>query len=505
MVKVATPLGDIEGVPFAGGVEFRGVPFAAPPSAENRFRAPQPLQPWQGTLRANRYRQAAWQLPNPFMGADQIADDCLYLNIWVPEGDGPFPVMVWIHGGGYLSGTPSQLLYNGRRLAQQQQVIVVNVSYRLGAWGYGWFGDLVADLPCDTNLGVRDQIAALQWVQQHIHCFGGDAGQVTVFGESAGGFSVATLLAIPQATALFQRAIVQSGAADFVVSRDEANRLAALFIEQLPQNVSPQQALLDIAPRDFVRIQSNLLEQRVQRGLRDSTPMRGMIYMPMVDNDLIHELPLEAIRRGSAGQVAVIAGACRDEWNLFQYAQPFNGGKSLEALQKISHAEVEQRINRLLPKASTEDIRSWCEQVKVHPARSALDCVSALETDRIFRVPTARLLDALHEAGNPVWGYLLTQETEIMGLPMGACHVLDVPLVFGLVDLPVGQFFTGGGDVMQQLSADMQHAWGRFAQGENPDWAPWGEGRQAKNWGPGPALVPLLSAWQEDFWRAFIP
>ena len=136
------------------------------------------------------------------MGIRESSEDCLYLNIWVPEGEGPFPVMVWFHGGGYLSGSISQPLYNGAALARSQNVVVVNAAYRLGAMGFADFTAVAPELDADTNLGLRDQVAALEWVRDNIDGFAGDAGQVTVFGESAGGFSVLFATGLPQSARL---------------------------------------------------------------------------------------------------------------------------------------------------------------------------------------------------------------------------------------------------------------------------------------------------------------
>lgn len=504
MSAIEISSGRLTGLSKDGVSEYRGVPFAAPPTGENRFRAPQPLNPWSGELAAEKFRPAAWQTPNPLMGTEQINDDCLYLNIWVPDGEGPFPVMVWIHGGAYTSGSPSQLLYNGRRLAASQRVIVVNAAYRLGAWGFGWLKEVAPTLEADSNLGLRDQVAALQWVQENIAAFGGDRHRVTVFGESAGGFSVATLMATPAAQSLFQRAIVQSGAADFVLSPDEAAKVAEALVAGLPGSGSVADRLRQIAPRDFVRAQNGSMRQVVKRGLRTTTPQFGMVFMPVVDGDLLPQLPVAAIAAGCARDKAVMAGVCQDEWNLFQFAPPFNGGVSLDQFLGMDESEIRRRMRRQLPDHAEQAFVRYAEEVQVHPRRGLMDLVSTLETDRTFRMPTLRLLDAHGAAGGQTWGFRFSHAIDAFGVPLGACHVVDVPLVFGLTDTPAGQLFTGGGPTAAALSEQVMDAWGRFARDGDADWQRWPEQRLARTFGPGPALAPLVSAQMEQFWQPIL-
>ncbi|HAB08520.1 MAG TPA: carboxylesterase, partial [Alcanivorax sp.] len=224
-MKVELPQGGYQGLAGDGVVEFRGVPFALPPVGELRFKAPRPLPDSDRSVNADRYPLPSLQVKNPLMGVEDSGEDCLYLNIWVPEGEGPFPVMLWYHGGGYIAGSVSQPLYNGAALAASQKVVVVHAAYRLGAHGFADFAAIAPELEADSNLGLRDQVAALEWVNRHIEAFGGRPDRVTLFGESAGGFSVATLMATPRARPLFQAAIVQSGAGDFALAPEEVAKV----------------------------------------------------------------------------------------------------------------------------------------------------------------------------------------------------------------------------------------------------------------------------------------
>ncbi|MBZ2187771.1 carboxylesterase family protein [Alcanivorax sp. JB21] len=505
MTVVETESGKVSGLPGKGCMAYRGIPFAAPASGALRFRAPQPVPPWQGVRAADRFAVATWQEKNPLMGVEEIGDDCLAVNIWVPEGEGPFPVMVWFHGGGYLAGSPSQLLYNGEQLARTQNVIVVNAAYRLGAWGYGWFADLAPSLEADGNLGLRDQVAALAWVQRNIGAFGGDPAAVTIFGESAGAFSVATLLATPSASALFHRAILQSGAGDMVLSPDEASRVAEMLVAALPGDGNAADKLRQASPKDVVRAQRSAVKTAVQRGLRSSTPQFGMTFLPVVDGDLLPEVPVNAIAAGCARDKILLAGTCRDEWHLFQYAAPFNGGASMQQLRALGDDDIQRRFQRALPAHGEAALAAYQREVTPHAERSKLDWLSAMETDRVFRVPTRRLLDAQVAAGGSAWGFEFTWEVSAFGVPLGACHVSDVPFVFGITDTPVGQLFTGGGEAAAALSQAVQTIWGGFAAGKAPGWADWASSGQVRLLGresgmadyPGWQNTALPALWDE--------
>ena len=504
MQPVTTAQGRVTGVALDQVDEFRGIPFAQPPTGERRYLGPGPGPGWSGELSADRFRDAAWQIPNPLMGTEKISDDCLYLNVWRPHGDGPFPVMVWIHGGAYTSGSPSQLLYSGRRLAASQRVIVVNLAYRLGAWGFGWFRNVAPDMPQEGNPGLRDQVAGLRWVQENIAAFGGDPGRVTVFGESAGGFSVASLMACPQASGLFQRAIVQSGAGDFVLPPEEADQVARAVVQHLPGNGSAEAKLMGCQADELVRAQLAAARQVVRRGCRDTTPQFGMTFMPVVDGDWVPAVPVDRVNAGDASDVSLLASVCRDEWHLFQFAPPFNGGIGLDRLRQLNEADIEKRFRRNLPRHWASALDYYHQRIDPHPERGLLDYCSAMETDRTFVVPTVRLLDAHVAAGGAAWASRFDLEIEAFGVPLGACHVTDVPLVFGLTDTPAGQLFSGGGSRAATLSAEVMDAWGRFAHGDEPGWTAWSVARQARSFGGSADYVALLDEAGETLWGDII-
>src|ERR1700736_5993278 len=230
---VRTSQGAVRGRTAEGVAIFKGIPYAAPPSGAYRFRPPQPAEPWDGVRDALNYGPTVTKPPYfpPFdvlLPEPAIAgEDCLNLNIWTPDpGKAGLPVMVWIHGGAFANGTGAIATYDGSRFARDG-VVCVTINYRLGVDGFLFLGDGTA------NFGLLDQVAALQWVQENIRAFGGDPARVTIFGESAGAFSVATLLSMPRAKGLFQRAIAQSGAAQHTSSLATAQMVGRNLADKL--------------------------------------------------------------------------------------------------------------------------------------------------------------------------------------------------------------------------------------------------------------------------------
>lgn len=457
---VSTRLGRVSGLQESGVLQFRGIPYARELQGLGRIRAPEPVSPWTGERKAITWAHAAPQDAIPFMPVGETGDACLALNVWRPlEGKGPWPVMVWIHGGGFSAGASSQSLYDGAALARENGVVVVSINYRLGILGFadwsGWPG-----LEGVTNAGLRDQILALQWVRDHIADFGGDPEAVTLFGESAGGMSIACLMASPLAAGLFSRAIIQSGSPDHVVTRDEAVRITRLFADA----AGGDPAACLTGPLDgIVRAQRACFRTTVNRGLHaEPVAQFGMTLLPCIGDDVLPQHPLHAMVEGASAGVPLLLGTTRDEWTLF-YLSPQSMGQS-RPRPEPDEERLRHEFERTLPGRGLQMLEEY-RRVLPEAAGSAVFC--AYETDRMFRIPTLRLAESRFGLATQTWQYLFDWPCAF-NRRLGSCHVMEVPFVFGITGKPAGQFFTGGGEAAAALSRRVRQAWASFAQGHAP-------------------------------------
>lgn len=519
--QAQTVYGRLDGIARAGHVEFRGIPYARPPAGELRFLPPAPPSPWAGVRLAHTFGTAAPQELSPTMGVAEVSDDCLYLNVWTPAPDQQRrPVLVWLHGGAFLGGSGHQMLYQGGPLAVAGDCVVVTCNYRLGLFGFGDLaGVLGTDFPAATNVGLRDQLAVLHWVRANIAAFGGDPDCVTIFGESAGAMSVATLLAVPAARGLFQRAIVQSGGADFVVSRADSARVTASALDALAPTAGQQRdALLRGDLAAIVRAQRQSTRQTVDRGLRGQTPQFGMSLLPVIDGELLLQRPIDAIAAGAASDIPLLATVTRDEWNLFVHSPGFAMGRN-EKAEQLDEARLQHVFERALPGRGAAALEFYRGVRGRQHNNKLVDLLCWLETDRMFRIPAARLLTAQARHQPQVYAAQFEWLCPQFGGVLGACHVVDVPFVFGTTGTPAGQFFTGGGAAAAALSAEVMRAWVAFARNGAPTpvagnpWPAWSGGDAeagaeggtalrigAGNNGDGGAL-PLLEPELGEFWR----
>jgi para-nitrobenzyl esterase len=358
-------------------------------------------------------------------------------------------------------------MYDGAHLARRGDVVVVTINYRLGALG---FLDLAED--GDANAGLLDQIAALEWVRDNIARFGGDPGNVTIFGESAGGMSVGTLMGTPAARGLFHRAIPQSGAAHNVQGRESAARTRGTLLAEL--GLDSATGLRDVPVADLVAAQlKTLLKARSSENI-------GMAFTPVLDGDVLPQPPLDAIRAGSARGVDVLLGTTRDEWNLFRLMDP--GGESLD------EAGALKRLSARVPEPQRNAERVYETYRKAREGRSStepIEVFTAIETDRVFRIPAIRLAEAQRAHTDRVFKYLFSWESKLLDGRLGSCHALELPFVFGTLGLKGLQGWAGKGPDAERLSQRMMDAWLAFARtgdpasGDLPDWPAYDEERRA--------------------------
>ena len=386
-------------------------------------------------------------------------EDCLYLNVWTPAADhARRPVLLWLHGGGFLVGSGSTPLYNGARLARRGDAVVVTINYRLGAIGFSNLSTLFPrELPDSSNLGVRDQIAALEWVRENIARFGGDPNNVTVFGQSAGGMSVGALLGAPRARALFHRAICMSGAADHVLSRGAAEAVAERLFHNLG-GASLSHALLGRIPM------SALLAAQHQTMLELADLNTLMCFLPSVDGELIPEQPLDAIADGAAAHIPILTGATLEEWKLFglldsgAFTETLLGERFEMALRAFPEAPplatAIAQYRRALGDRRAADSARWVWQ--------------AFQSARVFHHPSTRLAEAQHAGGGAAYSYLVTWRAPAVPRVLGACHAIDIPFVFGLTAHPLMLPLAGLSPRAGRLSRRMMDAWANFARTGEP-------------------------------------
>jgi para-nitrobenzyl esterase len=446
-MHVETASGTVRGLVHDGVARFLGIPFAAPAVGANRFAYPQPLPAWQGVFAALEPGPAPIQPPAiglGMRGATRTAEDCLFLNVFVPAARAVArPVFVWIFGGGYIYGDGADPLFDGTHLAREQDLVVVTLNYRLGLWG---FAPLEA-----ANVGLADQVAALRWIQDHIAAFGGDPGNVTIVGESAGAMSVCNLLACPAAHGLFHRAIAQSGAAESVVSRADALETAAVIRAALPCEPADADVatLLDAQRATFDRL----------RGTRRGSPFR-----PHVDGEWLPQQPLAAAAAGA--DIPLIMGINKDEQRL--YVRP-----SLQFDDAALVAHIERRLTEQgivdVTATTARVLDHYRTQRPQHPRNPNAAILADIETELRFRRPMLRYASA---RGRRTWLYQFDWPSPALNGWLGATHAVEIPFVFGNFEQRATAKFVGAGPDAITLSRQIMNLWGHFVRyGEPPP--PW--------------------------------
>src|SRR3984957_12067672 len=460
---VSTRYGRLEGEEQAGLFVFKGVPFAAAPDGVRRWLPPERPATWTGVRDARRFGAVAHQNPvtNQALAAMKIdqahSEDCLNLNVWTPGLDGARrPVMVWIHGGGFTIGAGSQEIYNGAVLARRGNVVIVTINYRLGPLGFLRLNDVTnGRIPSSGNEGLLDQIAALQWVRDNIAEFGGDPDNVTIFGESAGGMSVGALLAMPSARGLFHKAIPQSGACHTGAPVARANRVAERVLSKLAASAANPDAIRALSP-------AQLLTGTLLADGKTPDPELGMAYQPVIDGTFVPRPAIEMVADGSASGVAVRVGSTLEEWKLFSLIDT--------SLHTLDRAGLGARMSRrLTAEAADAVIDSYAKaRAQRGEAVTPAELFTAIETDRVFRIPGVRLAQVQPRHDARVYSYLFTWPSPAMGGALGSCHALELGFVFGTNQMPGMAAFAGTGAAAEKLATQMQDAWLAFAKSGDP-------------------------------------
>jgi len=378
-------------------------------------------------------------------------EDCLSLNVWTPSVEGSAPTMVWIHGGGFRNGNGSAALYDGASFARDG-VVLVSLNYRLHALGWLYLDELFDGAQGTGNLGILDQVAALEWVRDNIAAFGGDPANVTVFGESAGGMSIGSLLAAPQASGLFRRAITQSGAAHHNLTAAGAGRVATRVLEFVGVRAGDWGALRDLPAARL--LDAAILAGQEAAGLLGEEFSAAMAFQPVIDGTTIPTRPIDRVAEGSAAGVDLVVGTCADELRLVTWGMP-------EGMRRDPDPVVPARLA-----AAGRPVDDAVEGYRrARAGRTRMDALSAMETDYRYTIPAVRLADAQAAHHANVRVYRFSWPLPVLDGALGACHGSELPFLFEVLDdVP---YFVGD-DPPAALAGELHGAWVRFAATGDP-------------------------------------
>jgi len=446
-----TTCGKIKGVKIKENVfRFTGIPYAKPPVGTLRFKAPVDPEPWTGINDATQFGPVSIQPYDELVSASKgpQSEDCLFLNIWTQGLDDKKkrPVMVWIHGGGFFTGGTTHPLYNGTFFAERGDVVLVSIQYRLGALGWLYLDELGGkEFSSSKNNGLLDQVAALKWVKHNIEYFGGDPDNITIFGESVGGTSVATLMVTPGAKGLFNKVINQSGT--FHHCRTHKKR-----------GPHYRKVFMDACGVDNINGLMNLSEEQIRSATykitEEATFMADRMFMPVFDGDVLPEDPYDYIAAGNTSDILLMHGSTKAEYHywLNYYSETMRNTprEALMGLYKHVFRLSDDQIDELYKCHTDYD-----------PDKSESDNYIDMATWGHFRSTHARLSSAQSQH-SPTWEYLFEWSSPA-NPEMGAHHAIEIPFVFHILDESFGD------NPPIALIEQIQDAWISFARNGDPN------------------------------------
>jgi para-nitrobenzyl esterase len=415
-----TSLGRVRGRDLGDVVRLSRLPYALPPLGVRRFARPQAIGAWPGVVDATASSTVPPQLPSRLaavMGTYPLeqSEDCLHLDVWIPKGAAqPMPVIVFIHGGAFMTGGGALPCYDGTELARRSQAIVVNLSYRLGALGF-----LAIEGLAPANLGLHDQAAALRFIRREIAGFGGDPANVTLIGQSAGAFSIAAFLALPNGRDLFDRAVVMSAPLGIPLQRaEETSPTASTFLEKLGVEPEDTQALAAVPVEDILRAQGALLRDAVARGEPDAI---ARVFMPVIDGDLIHAAPAEALAEAPPVWCPLVVGAAREELAAFWFGR--------DDVATFAETMLPQRFEETFPGRGPAMLAAYRAR---RASSSAFSLLVDLRTQLDFVAPSLALAARHAAGGGTTFAYMFDWQSPDPRI--GACHCIELPFLFGNLD-----------------------------------------------------------------------
>jgi para-nitrobenzyl esterase len=459
---VKTSYGPVKGLQEDGIYIFKGLRYASPPVGNLRFKPPVPPEPWSEPVDAYEFGNQAMQSVGPggpAAGSQKTDEDCLFLNVWTPGLDmKKRPVMVWLHGGGFSSGSGGDAFSNGKNLSHKGDVVIVSVNHRLNVFGFLQLGDAWgSDYASSGQAGMLDIVMSLKWVRDNIINFGGDPGNITIFGESGGGRKVAMLMAMEPAKGLFHKAIIQSGSGLDAPSRTEAIETGRGLLKNLGIAEGDVKALMSADAKTIFNAQPKTPPSPTSPTGELTVPIGG--FVPCVDGIALKRKPFIPDAPAISADIPLMIGSNKDEMAIFHGSDPKFG--------KYTDNEFIEHVKNVLPKKADELIPALRS---AFPDYSPTDLIVATDTLKGYFIATAFQAErksALAKA--PVYVYLMEWETMADNRRLRAHHALDVPLVFNNVEAT--RSMVGDGPEPQRMADLMSSVWLNFARTGNPNTA----------------------------------
>ncbi len=452
--------GRIRGIANGAVKVFKGIPYGASTAGANRFQPPKPPAPWSGIRDTQTYGDKSPQEPTAGIMEEEIvsldhspmSEDCLRLNVWTAglKDGGKRPVMVWFHGGGFTQGSGGDVRYDGTHLAARHGVVLVTVNHRLNAFGFLYLGTVGGGEYADSgNAGILDCVAALKWVHDNIENFGGDPGNVTVFGQSGGGSKVTTLMAMPEAKGLLHRAIAESGLALKAVTPEEADAVTRKLM-----------AALNITP-DRVAALQQIPYQRILDAMRTLGPGGGR-FGPVLDGRSLvsGNGPFDPVAPSQSADVPLMLGSTLTEVTFF----------NTTPLDPIDDAVLHADVKRNLRVDDEETAKVIALYKRDHPQASNVRLYQLIATDNWLTANVALVAERKAALGRaPAYVYHFEKPTPVRDGKLGVPHTLEIPYVFDNLDVPTATLVTGSGADRQALADKMSGAWTNFAKSGDPN------------------------------------